>query len=352
MNLDDVELFRRLDPDGMLGHIDGLPDQLEQAWALGRSQPLPGYSQVRRVVVCGMGGSAIGADLLASYAAPLSPVPMVVWRNYELPAYASGPETLVITSSHSGNTEETLTAFDRARDRGTALLAVTTGGELARRAESSGTPLWRFEHRGQPRSAVGFSFGLLLAAVARLGLVPDPAEEIRGAAAVMRLQQDKLRVQVPVVHNPAKRMAGQFVGRWPVVIGAEHLGPVARRWRTQMSEIAKAVAQFEELPEADHNLVAGVSNPEGLTGQTMVVFLRGQLYHPRNLLRVEATREALMVEGFNTDVIEAQGETRLAQQWSCLHFGDYCAYYLAMAYGADPTPVAAIEGLKERLARG
>lgn len=352
MNLDDLELFRRLDPEEMLGCIDALPAQLQQAWVLGQSLALPDCRDVRRVVMCGMGGSAIGGDLLASYAAPLSPVPLTVWRGYDLPAYAAGAETLVIASSHSGNTEETLAAFDRARERGTRLLAVTTGGELARRAESCDAALWRFEHHGQPRSAVGFSFGLLLAAVARLGLVPDPAAEIEDAVTAMRLQQGNLMAGVPAVHNPAKRMAGQWVGRWPTVIGSEHLAPVARRWRTQISEIAKAVAQFEELPEADHNLVAGVSNPEALFAQTMVVFLRGSLYHPRNLLRMDATREALMVEGFNTDAIEALGTSRLAQQWTCLHFGDYCAYFLAMAYGVDPTPVAGIEGLKERLARG
>jgi glucose/mannose-6-phosphate isomerase len=154
------------------------------------------------------------------------------------------------------------------------------------------------------------------------------------------------------VHNPAKRMAGQWMGRWPTVIGAEFLAPVARRWRTQIAEIAKAVAQFEELPEADHNMVAGVLNPEELFGQTMVVFLRGAALHPRNQLRIEATREIVMVEGFNTDVVVARGDGRLAQQWTALHFGDYSAYYLAMACGVDPTPVLAIEGLKDRLRQG
>jgi glucose/mannose-6-phosphate isomerase len=127
---------------------------------------------------------------------------------------------------------------------------------------------------------------------------------------------------------------------------------VARRWRTQISEVAKAVAQFEELPEADHNLVAGVVHPEALFGQTMVVFLHGAGLHPRNRLRLETTREILMVEGFNTDIVKARGATPLSQQWTCLHFGDYSAYYLAMGYGIDPTPVAAIEGLKGRLRGG
>ena len=117
------------------------------------------------------------------------------------------------------------------------------------------------------------------------------------------------------------------------------------------TELAKAVAQFEELPEADHNMVAGVVQPESLFGSTMVIFLRASLNHPRNIIRVDATNRILMVEGFGTNVIQARGDTHLAQQWTCLHFGDYTAYYLAMAYRIDPTPVAAIEGLKEILVR-
>jgi glucose/mannose-6-phosphate isomerase len=125
--------------------------------------------------------------------------------------------------------------------------------------------------------------------------------------------------------------------------------PVARRWRTQIAEIAKAMAQFEELPEADHNMVAGVEHPKAMIGPTMVVFLRSSFNHPRNLKRLEATRHVLMLEGFNTDIIECPGPSRLAQQWTGLHMGDYLAYYLAMAYGVDPTPVMAIEELKVQL---
>jgi glucose/mannose-6-phosphate isomerase len=352
MNLDDLDRFRQLDPQGMLSHIDGLPDQLEAAWAQGLAHPLPDWRGIRSVVVCGMGGSAIGADLIAAYLAPRAPAPIVVWRNYDLPAHARGPETLVVASSHSGNTEEVLSAFEMARQRDVRLMTVSTGGELLRRAESADVPAWRFEHHGQPRAAVGFSFGLLLAALVRLGLAPDQGDAVAAASADMRAQAATLRAEVPVVHNPAKRMAGQWMGRWPTVIGAEFLAPVARRWRTQISEIAKAVAQFEELPEADHNLVAGVVHPEALFGQTMVVFLQGAGLHPRNRLRLDTTREILMVEGFNTDVVKAAGETPLSQQWTCLHFGDYSAYYLAMGYGIDPTPVAAIEGLKGRLRGG
>ena len=124
MNLDEQDRFHEFDPEGMLAEIDGLPNQLQSAWDLGRSLPLPVVEGIRQVVIAGMGGSAIGGDLLAAYVAPFMSIPVIVWRNYDLPAYASGPGTLVITSSHSGNTEETLSAFERGRERGVSLMAI------------------------------------------------------------------------------------------------------------------------------------------------------------------------------------------------------------------------------------
>jgi glucose/mannose-6-phosphate isomerase len=352
MNLDDVKHFQELDSQGMLAEIDALPAQLETAWALGQAGELPAMASVRQIVVAGMGGSAISGDLVAAYLAAIGRVPISVWRGYGLPAYAQGPDTLVVASSHSGNTEETLSAYDQARQSGLPLMAMTTGGELANRARSDGVPLWTFDHPGQPRAAVGFSFGLLLAAAARLGVVDDPAAEIASAAAAMRSQQVALTADIPAAKNPAKRLAGQFMERWPIIVGAEILAPVARRWRTQMAEVAKALAQFEELPEMDHNMLAGVENPEPRFAQTILIFLRCPSLHPRILKRIDITRELFMVEGFNTDTIDAPGDRPLAQQWTSLHFGDYVSFYLAMAYETDPSPVKAIQGLKARLKEG
>jgi glucose/mannose-6-phosphate isomerase len=348
MNLDNWQEFKRVDSEDMLGYIDDLPDQLMRAWQLGQELPLSIPTDLEQVVLGGMGGSAIGADLLQAYVSSQIQVPITVWRNYDLPAFVN-QNCLVIVSSHSGNTEETLSVFERAREIGAQTIAITTGGELGRKAESEGSALWKFQHAGQPRAAVGYSFGLLLAAIMRLGLIDNPAKEVEDAFRSMQNQQVKLRADVPIAQNPAKRVAGQLVGRWPTVIGADFLYPVARRWRTQISEIAKAVAQFEELPEADHNLVAGVSYPEEIISKTVMFFLQASSYHPRNLLRTDVTKEILMVEGFNTDVYLAVGDSRLAQQWTSLHFGDYVSFYLAMSYGVDPSPVPAIEGLKVRL---
>jgi glucose/mannose-6-phosphate isomerase len=166
----------------------------------------------------------------------------------------------------------------------------------------------------------------------------------------MRKQQANIRAEVPVVTNLAKREAGQLMGRWVMVFGADVLEPVARRWKTQINELAKAWAQFEMLPEADHNALAGLTQPENGLSSAMALFLRAASYHPRNLLRAELTKQAYMLEGLNTDFIDAQGNSTLAQQWTALHLGDYVAYYLAMLYEIDPTPIPALEGLKKQMA--
>jgi glucose/mannose-6-phosphate isomerase len=349
MNLNDSASFKQTDPQHMLAHIDGLPDQLQAAWELGKQHPLPAWKNIDRVLVAGMGGSAIGADLLAAYVAASCPVPLIVQRDYDLPAWANGPHTLVIAASHSGNTAETLSSFEGAARNGCLRLAITTGGQLAKDAAQAGVPLWTFEHPGQPRAAVGFLFGLLLAVFTRLGLIADPSRELAGAVAAMRTQQSSLQAEVPLARNPAKRMAGQLYGRWVMVIGSGLMAPVARRWKSQVNELAKAWAQFDYLPEADHNTIAGVAFPEEQLVKMMALFLRAPSDHPRNRLRTDLTRQIFMVEGLNTDFYDAQGDSPLAHLWTALHFGDYQAYYLAMAYGADPTPIPAINELKKEM---
>ncbi len=351
MDLDHLERFRELDTLDMYGEIHSLPDQLQEAWSLGMGQPLPEADGIQNIIIAGMGGSAIGADLLASYVESFCPVPIIVQRDYSLPAWASGPGTLIVASSHSGNTEETLAAFEQARGRGVRLMTISTGGKLAELAETMGVASWRFEHQGQPRAAVGYSFGLLLAAIYRLGLIPDPSGHLKAAIEAMRAQQVDLEADVPVERNPAKRLAGQLYGRWVTIIGAGMLEPVARRWKGQMSEIAKSWAQFEFLPEADHNTLAGLENPEDLLSRMIVLFLKAPSYHPRNALRTDLTRKVFMMQGVNTDVIEAKGEAPLSHMWTTLHYGDYTAYYLAMAYGVDPTPIEALIKFKAEMTR-
>ncbi len=352
MNLDDLDRFKKLDTLNMMGEIEGLPDQLASAWDLGQRLPLPGIAttEISNVVIAGLGGSAIGADLVAAFISSSCQVPVITHRDYGLPAFARGRQSLVVASSHSGDTEETLDSFETALSNDCALIAVTTGGKLSIRAREVNIPVWSFDHPGQPRAAVGFSFGLLLAMLSRLHLVPDPSKDLTQAVATMKQSAEQMRADVPAALNPAKRYAGQLMGRWVTVFGAGILAPVARRMKTQINEVAKAASNFEFLPEADHNTLAGTMHPEEvLMPHTMNLFLRAPSDHPRNRKRLNLTKQAFMLDGLNTDFVDARGDCALAHMWSLILFGDYMAYYLAMGYGVDPTPVQALVYFKEAM---
>ena len=351
MNLDDLDRFKQLDPQNLLGEIDNLPDQFGYAYQLGLKLELPTWTDIRQVVIAGMGGSAIGGDLLAAYCASLSPLPVSVHRDYDLPLFARGPETLVLCLSHSGNTEETLSAFEAAHKAACRVLVVSTGGELVRRANAAGLAVWSYDHAGQARSAVGFNFGLLLALFERLGFMPNQKAAVDDAVAFMQRTQQHLKAGVPAAKNPAKRYAGQLMGRWVTFVGSGLMAVVARRWKDQINKMAKAGASFEALPEADHSTLSGIFNPqETLNAHTMTLFLRAPSDHPRNRLRSDMTRQAFLLEGMNTDYVDARGNTPLAHLWTLILFGDYMAYYLAMGYGIDPAPIHALEDFKDAMA--
>lgn len=352
MDLDNLELMKSNDAQNMLGQLKSLPKQLASAWEIGKTLPLKGIGDFRNVVIAGMGGSAIGADLLRAYTLDTSPFPLSVHRDYGLPGYAYGRQTLVIGSSHSGNTEETIHAVQAALSRECQVLAITTGGKLLELGMENGFPTWSFHHDHQPRAAIGFSFGLLLALVHRLGLIPDQEDFVADAVKEMETLEAEIAPEVPSMKNPAKRYAGQMVGRWVTVFGSGILAPVAARWKGQINENANAPANFEILPEADHNTLAGIQNPSSdiLGNKTYSMFLACASDHPRNKLRQEITRQTFMLEGLSTDLFTSRGKSALAQIWTAILFGDYASYYLATAYKTDPTLIEPLVNLKQSLA--
>lgn len=349
MNLDDVALFKKLDPDGMLEEIQGLPDQLSLAWKTADKYPLPEENGFSNVIIAGMGGSAIGADLLVSYSAPFCKIPVSVLRGYHLPSSARGKENLVVCSSHSGNTEETLSVFQEAAANQCTVMGISRGGQLLKTIIENDLVGWKFEHKGQPRSAVGFSFGMLLNLFSRLKLIPDQTSILDSTASVMREYIKEIDADVPVSRNLAKRIAGQAINRYLVILGAEHLEPIARRWKTQVNELAKCWAQFEFLPEADHNTLAGLVFPEANLQKIYAIFLDSENYHPRNHKRIELTFSEFMLAGLCTDKVNTTDNSKLGEIWKMLLLGDFVAYYLAMAYQIDPTPIEALENFKKAM---
>ena len=353
MDLDNLQHLKELDSKNILAEIDGLPDQLAAAFALGTQLTLPDWKDIRHVLIAGMGTSALGGDLLAAYLASSAPMPVTVHRDYSLPEWARGAGVLVIASSHSGDTEETLDAFESARKNGCRILAISTGGELAERAKQNDVPVWTFPHKGAAGAALGYSFGLLLALVSRLGLIPSQTEAVAGAVEAMKQSQEHWRVDVPIVTTPAKREAGQLMGRWVTVMSPVMLAPAAQRIKMQINLLARAGANVEILPEANHDALAGLVLPEDvMMPHTMTLFLRAPSDPRRIRHRTDLTKRHYMLEGLNTDFINARGDTPLAHLWTLILFGDYLAYYLAMCYGVNPSSVDALEDFKRSLKEG
>ena len=343
MNLYDPKSFQAEAHGRILAEIEQLPDSLLEGFAAGHALALEPPPGLKSVLISGTGNSVVAADLLAAYVASTCPLPVVIHRDYGLPAFAAGPQSLVILASSSGETQETLSGLAAAAQNKCRILALTGDGRLAGETAALGGQVWKTGGQDPLLGAPGYSFGLLLAAFQRLGLV-DPHEAIlRQAVQAMKTQQALLETGSPVSQNLAKRMAGQLMGRLVTVFAAGPLVPVARRWKGQINQIAKSMAQFESLPEADYGVLQGASMPEAILLHTMALFLRAASDQRPNRLRSNLTRRALMLEGVNTDFVDAQGDSPLDHIWTLIHMGDYIAFYLAAAYGVNPTPLAAPE---------
>lgn len=355
MEFDDLASMRRLDPQGMLGHVGRLPEQCREAWAKVRGFALPaGHRDISRALVAAMGGSAIGGDLAAAAVAGECRVPILVHRDYGIPAYAD-PHTLVIACSYSGETEETLSAFEAAHRQGCPLVAVTTGGTLERQAGEWGVPVLHVAYRSQPRAALGYLLISMLGILRAAGVVDDLAPSLNEALALLEAQAASLAPEVPYSQNPAKRLVTGLAGCVPVIVGAGPLAPVARRWKGQVNENSKGWAYFEVLPEMDHNALAGVHFPaEAVQG------IRALFLHPispsgacsRAGRRLELSRQHLERCGVVCHDVPVPGESPLAQILSAVQLGDYVSCYLAFRYGADPTELDDVVRFKQQMAQG
>jgi len=350
ITLDDAAVRSRIDVSDMLGRVNELPRQLAQARRVVGAVDLPNrYRDVDAVLVLGMGGSAIGADLVAAIAGERLRVPLVVHRDYDLPSWA-GDRTLVVAASHSGETVETLSAAGEARRQGLPLIVISTGGELGRAASADATPFLRYESPGQPRAAIGFGLGLLHELLSRLELLRDP-DALAPAIEALESVLERNAPSVDTDANPAKQLAWATFGRIPVVYGAGLMAAVAKRWKTQLNENAKAWAMTEPMPEANHNAIEGSLNPRELSDALYVIELRDPDETGQITARYRVVEELLGERATNRSVVWAEGPSRLAKSLTTIAFGDLASVYLAILYQTDPTPVTLLAMLKERLAR-
>ena len=345
--LDDAARRAALDAQNMIPLTHEFPEQCRKALdiAMQFNPPTPRLP-IQNVVVTGLGGSAMGGDLLRVLVEDNGEVPLVVNRDYQMPAWVND-RTFVIAASYSGNTEETLSAFEDAQDRGALLACVTSGGELAQRAAHYGTPV-AFIPKGQPpRSAMGYMFIPMLMAAHKVGVIRrDPTGDLQNAIALLEKAREQWNADVPFEKNPAKQLAAKLYGKLPILYGSQaYSSVVAFRWKTQLNENTKIHAYSNGYPEMNHNEILGWVLAKQQVPNLAVVLLRDQMERPKIVARVETTKR-LFARAAEVHEVFAEGQSLLVRMLHAIYLGDWVSCYLALLYGVNPTDISYINLLK------
>ena len=351
--LDDLNALKRIDRSDMVGRACALPATCLEGWEKGLAWKIPSmWSSSEQLLVLGMGGSAIGADLLQGFLRGELSRPVIVNRAYTLPKWV-GRSTLVLACSYSGNTEETLSAAREAKKKGARLLAITSGGELSRWARRSRFPLLQIPSGWPPRSAVGYLTFSPLGLLVRLGWLKEKALPVRKACAdTDRFIAGTLALSVKTQRNPAKRLALHLVGKIPILYGAsDGWEGVTYRWRTQLEENAKTLAFHHLFPEATHNEISGWLHPKEMMRRLAAVFLLDPAIHPRTRRRMDFTAALIRRQGASALEVRGKGSSLMSRMLTLVSLGDFTSIYLALLYRIDPTPVDRVEALKKFMKR-
>ncbi len=343
------EAIAAVDAAGQVDDVLGLPEHLRDALWRVESAKLEPHDAPGGLIVAGMGGSAIGGTLARAALGDRASRPIVVMRDYGVPSWTT-PDATVLCASYSGNTEETLAAFEAAGALGARRIAATTGGKLAAAAREEGVPVIPLPGAFQPRAAVGYMLVIALEVAAACGAAESLHSEIDVAAAHT---EELVAEWGPdgAEDSLAKQLARGLLGTVPQVAGAGLTAPIAYRWKTQLNENAKVPAFASALPELDHNEIAGWAGAAEL-GRFSAVFLDDSDLHPRLRQRIDLTRGLIGANAAGSFRVETRGETRLERLVSLVLLGDLVSLYLAVLRGVDPTPVDAIERLKGALSGG
>jgi glucose/mannose-6-phosphate isomerase len=351
--LDQAGRLSKLDPDNMIRKVLDFSAQCQNArYPVLAHPPKLKVAGVRQVILAGLGGSAIGGDILKSLIWKTAKFSLTVNRHYTLPGWAA-KETLVVCSSYSGGTEETLSVFKQAIARKLKVLVMTSGGELMKLAVKAKVPVLALPGGLPPRAALGYSFFTLLTALETLKLLPSYAADFDETMEILTRQAGQYGPLTPAEKNPAKLLALFLHNHLPLFYaGQDHLDSVGLRWKTQMNENAKQIALFNIIPEMNHNEILGYSFHEPLTKKMAVVLLRQpQVDHPQIHRRFDLLKKMIASKTGGVTEVEAKGKSLLAQLFSLIYLGDFASVYLAYLKGADPTPIGLIDEFKSQLSR-
>ena len=344
------EHLATLDKADMLGRVLAMPEHFRESLARAQRVELKiDAASLNGIVIVGMGGSAMSGDVARGLALDALALPLQVSRSYELPGWVN-ERSLVIVSSYSGNTEESLAAFQMAQARAAKIICITSGGKLNAFAQQNNLPVFSLPPGFPPRSALAHLTVPLLMILHRLGLTPDPANDINETSALLEKLGQTWGVEVDTPNNLAKNVAHALTLRLPIIYAACGLFEVAAwRWKEQFCENAEILSWHNAFPELNHNELVGWGLRRALDQNLQVIYLRDRQDYVRVQKRMEVSRELIAQSSAPVIEVWSEGHSLLARLFSLIFLGDLASVYLAVLNGVDPTPVKKIDLLKERL---
>ena len=350
--LDDLTYIQKLDKSNMLGILLDFPDQIKRAVDIANAQGLGSTTGFSNIVFTGLGGSAIGGDIVKCCVADEIKIPFIVNRDYLIPGFVDA-KTLLFASSYSGNTEETISAYKCAREKKARIIVITSGGELEKLAKKDGYPIINIPSGMPPRCAVGYSFVPVLIAISKIGLVNGKEKDIDEAVdVIVNLRDKSVGPDISLKENEAKEVASILFGRFCAIYGwSKNLDCAVTRWRNQFCENSKALATSHFLPEMNHNEIMGFSHPASVLKNTVVIFLRDEDDHARVKYRIEITKSIMKKQVHKIIEVNSKGDSLISRICSLIYIGDFASFYLAVLNKEDPTPVDEISYLKKELSK-
>lgn len=339
-----------IDTSNMYDILKNFHSQISEAVEIGKSSEFFSFDKygIKNIIINGLGGSAIGGDLIRSYTHYNSTVPVYINRNYHLPGFA-GKDTLSVISSYSGNTEETISAYKESKNKECRIICVSSGGKVEKMALEHKDRFIKIPGGLQPRCALGYSFFVLLTVLSEFPFLSLENGNIKNI--IENIKRDsKIYSLFDPEKNKAIKIAGQLYNKLPVIYSSNDILDVVNlRWRGQISENAKQLAYGNVYPEMNHNELVGWEKNRDILNKIIVVFLKDIDDNERIKMRMEITEEIYKKHASDVISVSGEGETRLERIFNLIYLGDWVSYHLALLNKVDPTPVDAITYLKEKL---
>ncbi len=350
--IDSREEIAQLDNSNMLGSIEALGKQIEHAWQELKKVQFTAKDEIRNVVVAGMGGSALGADVILHLFKEQMKVPLYINRTYSLPNYVD-QHTLVVLSSYSGTTEEVLSAAKEAEAKQAQIMVICAGGALADLAQEKGYTYYKIDpvHNPseQPRMAIGYSVFGTIGLLEKAGLISVSDEDVTAVIKAIDTQVAGCTVEVPAESNPAKTLAFLMMDRQPFIVAGEFLEGVAHVSANQHNENGKVFVNYKVVPEINHHLMEGLKFPKSNASTHFFVFVTSVLYPPKVSLRMKLTQHIVEENEIETTAVPLKSATKIEQAFEMISLFSFCSFYIAMLEGIDPSPIPFVDSFKEKL---